>query len=358
MNITLAGGGTGGHVFPAIAIAQEFQRRDEGHALQFIGSVRGLEAQVLPRAGYQLATVDVQGFAGKGMVKKIQSLITVVPAVLHARSLLRAFGSDIVIGVGGYVSFPAALAGRLLGLPVVVHEQNSVPGLCNRMLGFFARRIFVTYAESLRFFPARKTVHSGLPLRTLPDSFSESLRDSAVRTVCVLGGSQGAGEINDAVIEALPLLVGSSMAIRFIHQTGAQDAGRVEAAYRQSGCHAVVAGFFDDMLERLAAADIVIARAGAGTLAELAACGRASILIPYRYAAGDHQRKNALAFVRSGAALLLESHELSGSALAHMVLDLLGNPGRLRDLERQARLLARPRAAQIIVDECCRLVTA
>jgi UDP-N-acetylglucosamine--N-acetylmuramyl-(pentapeptide) pyrophosphoryl-undecaprenol N-acetylglucosamine transferase len=358
MNITITGGGTGGHLFPAIAVAQEFQRRDRTHAIQFIGSARGIEAQVLPRAGYLLQTVDIKGFAGKGPLKKIESLISILPSIVRARSLLRAFRADIVIGFGGYISFPAVIAGRMLGLPVALHEQNSVPGLSNRLLGFWAERIFITYEESMHSFPARKTIHSGLPLRTLPAVDREKVRDSSVHTVCVLGGSQGAREINSAMIGALPVFKNSGMRLRFIHQTGVQDAERVTAAYQQHGLQAEVAPFFDNMLERFIESDLVIARAGAGTLAELAVCSRASILIPYPFAAGDHQKKNAQMFAQQGAALLLESHELNSAVLAQQVLDVIGSSERLRHMSQQARLLAQPQAAQIIVDECCRLAAA
>ncbi|MBM4309528.1 MAG: undecaprenyldiphospho-muramoylpentapeptide beta-N-acetylglucosaminyltransferase [Deltaproteobacteria bacterium] len=358
MNITITGGGTGGHLFPAIAVAQEFQRRGAGHVIQFIGSSRGIEARVLPRAGYLLETVEIRGFAGKRPLGKVESLASIVPSVARARALLRAFGSQLVIGFGGYISFPAVIAGRMLGLPVAVHEQNSVPGLSNRVLALFARRIFVTYEESMRFFPARKTIYSGLPLRALPARELDAGRTDASATVCILGGSQGAREINSAVIGALPAFAQSAAPLRFIHQTGAQDTERVEAAYRQHGLQACVAPFFDDMLARFLHSDLVIARAGAGTLAELAVCGLPAILIPYPFAAGDHQRKNARMFERQGAALVLDSRDLSSDVLARSVLDLIGAPGRLQDMARQARQLAQPRAAQIIVDECCRLAAA
>jgi UDP-N-acetylglucosamine--N-acetylmuramyl-(pentapeptide) pyrophosphoryl-undecaprenol N-acetylglucosamine transferase len=179
-----------------------------------------------------------------------------------------------------------------------------------------------------------------------------------MHTVCVLGGSQGAREINRAVIEALPIFENSGMRLRFIHQTGTQDFESVADAYRQHSVQAEVAPFFDDILARFIASDLVVARAGAGTLAELALCGRASILIPYPFAAGDHQKKNALMFVGQGAAQLLESHELNSAVLAQQIIDLIGAPERLQHMSQQARLLAHPQAAQIIVDECCRMVAA
>lgn len=358
MNITITGGGTGGHLFPALAVAQEFTRRDSTHVIRFIGSARGIEADVLPREGYALETIDIKGFAGKPAVQKLASLASIVPAVLHARRLLRAFGADIVIGFGGYISFPAVIAGRLLGLPVAVHEQNSVPGLSNRLLGLCARRVFITYGESRRFFPVSKAMHSGLPLRDLPPDRRDAQRQDAQRVICVVGGSQGAREINAAVIGALPALARCGIQLRFIHQTGAQDFERVQGAYRDAGLPAAVAPFFGDMLARFLQSDLVIARAGAGTLAELAMCGRASILIPYPFAAGNHQKKNAQLFKDKGAALLIESHELTSELLARRISELAGEPGRLLHMERQSRLLAQPRAAQIIVDECCRLAAA
>jgi len=354
MKIVIAAGGTGGHLFPGIAIAEAFLSQDARNAILFLGTAAGIEARIVPQLGFCLRTVAVSGFKGKGLRAQISSLATLPLAVLQAAAHIRQFAPHIIIGLGGYISLPAVMAGRLLRVPTVIHEQNSIPGLANRVLARCVRRIFVSFEYSRQCFPPRRTVLTGLPLRS---QFTTAATDMRTEPFCIFvcGGSQGARQINQAVAAMLPQLSGLGGKVRFIHQSGAADYSTVAAAYRQCGLQAQVSVFIDDMASAYRQAHVVISRAGAATLAELALCGRAAILIPYPFAAGNHQEINARIFSDAGAALLLAARELQPGALAGMVLALEHNRQRLSAMEQQAVLLARPVAARIIVDECRRL---
>ena len=357
MNIVLAGGGTGGHLFPGVAIAQEFVRRDPAARILFLGTLTGIESRVLPGLGFALATVPVSGFTGKGIMQKLGSLLSVPRAFLLAAACLRRHKADLVLGLGGYISFPGIAAAKALGIPAVIHEQNSVPGLSNRMLGTLADRVFISYEESRQFFNAGRTVFSGMPVRMTHAGAASELDD---RRLCVFicGGSQGAHAINEAMLEGLADLESVKGHIRFIHQTGARDAGVVAQGYANRGFDAAVSPFIDDMYGSYAQAHVVVSRAGASTLAELALCGKPSILIPYPHAAHNHQEHNARAFVAQGAALLLLARELSGRSLAQALLGLHADREKLAAMAVQARRLAQPDAAGLVVEECCRLAAA
>jgi UDP-N-acetylglucosamine--N-acetylmuramyl-(pentapeptide) pyrophosphoryl-undecaprenol N-acetylglucosamine transferase len=353
MNIIIAGGGTGGHLFPGIAIAQEFMRRNPQDRIVFIGSTQGIEARLLPQLGFALKTLPIRGFSGKPPAEKLAALALVPAAFLQAGRYLRSLQADIVVGLGGYSSFPAVAAARLMGIPAVIHEQNSVPGLTNRILGRMARRVFVTFEASRQFFPASKTTVSGLPVRS---QFSgQQPRDDGRFCVFVCGGSQGAHAINEALAAALPLLRGMSGQLHFIHQSGQADCAMLRQQYEQCGFSAEVLPFIDDMAACYRRAHLVICRAGASTLAELALCGKASILIPYPFAAGNHQELNARVFADRGACMLLLQKDLSAEALAGLVQELAAKPETCRRLGRQAGTLAQPQAAGTIVEACCRL---
>jgi len=357
MNIVIAGGGTGGHLFPGVAIAQEFLRRDPAVNILFMGTDTGLESRVLPKLGFALSAVSVSGFTGKAMVQKLGSLLSVPRALLSAANCLRRHKADLVLGLGGYISFPGIAAAKALGIPAAIHEQNSVPGLSNRMLGALADRVFISYEESRPFFNAGKTIFSGMPVRMTRTA--ERLEpDDGRLCVFICGGSQGAHAINEAMLEALTGLENIKHHIRFIHQTGAKDAAMVAQEYEKSGFVASVSAFIDDMYGCYAQAHVVVSRAGASTLAELALCGKPSILIPYPYAAHNHQEHNARAFVGKGAALLLLAPELNGRSLAQALLGLNADRQKLAVMAAQARMLAQPDAAGRVVEECCRLAAA
>jgi len=357
MNIVIAGGGTGGHLFPGVAIAQEFLRRDPAANILFMGTSAGLESRVLPGLGFALETVPVSGFTGKAMLQKLGSLLSVPRALLSAAKCLRRHKADLVLGLGGYISFPGIAAAKALGIPAAIHEQNSVPGLSNRMLGAIAARIFISYEESRPFFNACKTVFSGMPVR-MTRTAERSKPDDGRLCVFICGGSQGAHSINQAMVDGLAELDDIKNHIRFIHQTGAQDAAMVAQGYEKRGFAASVSAFIDDMYGAYEQAHVVVSRAGASTLAELALCGKPSILIPYPYAARNHQEHNARAFVDKGAALLLLAPELSGRLLGQALLAFHNDREKIAVMAVRARMLAQPDAAGRIVEECCRLAAA
>ncbi len=357
MNIVITGGGTGGHLFPGVAIAQEFQRRDPSSRILFMGTAAGLESRVLPGLGFPLVTVPVSGFKGKGPAKKLQSLAAVPRSFLMAAACLRRHKADIVLGMGGYVSFPGIAAARVLGIPAAIHEQNSVPGLSNRMLGKIVDRIFISYESSRPFFNAGRTVFSGMPVRLPREPVPVPPQSGRVR-VFICGGSQGAHSVNEAMIDALEELEPARGRLAFIHQTGAQDADMVARSYESRGFEAAVYPFIDDMYASYGQADMVVSRAGASTLAELALCGKPSILLPLVHAAHNHQEHNARAFVEKGAAVMLVAHELSGTSLAQAILSLTVDPAKRSAMAGQAGLLAKPDAAGCVVDECRRLASA
>ena len=354
MKMAVAGGGTGGHLFPGIAIAEEFLQRSPDNAVLFIGTSQGLEARIVPQLGLPLHTIRVTGLKGKKLTGQLRSLMLLPGALLDSRSCLRRFHADIVCGVGGYVSAPAVTAAVLQGTPAVIHEQNSFPGLSNRILGKYADRVFISYEESARFFPADKTIFTGMPLRRTLLEQRMPERDS-VFTILVLGGSQGSHEINAALAEAAPHLAPVRERLRIIHQSGAADAAMLAAVYEKYRLNAQVVAFIDDMTAAYGKAHLVVSRAGAATLAELAFCGRAALLIPYPHAANNHQEKNARVLVERGAAQVLLSRELTGEALAQAVVRAEQHRDQLQEMEQRARSLAKPRAAREIVDHCCAL---
>lgn len=351
MIMAIAGGGTGGHLFPGIAVGEEFLKRDANNSIFFIGTAHGLESHLVPQAGFVLKTITVRAFKGKGIVQRLIAAAILPQAFVQSWRHLKHGRADIVCGVGGYVSGPAVAAGVAMRIPAVIHEQNSFPGLSNRLLGKIVDKIFISYAESRNFFPPERTMVTGMPLRR---QFRERPLPERgdVFTVAVLGGSQGSREINRAMATALSFLAPIKDRIRIIHQSGAEDAAALAAAYRKCGFDARVEPFIDDMLSVYGGAHLIISRAGAATLAEIAWCGRAAILIPYPYAANNHQEKNARVFVDRGAALMLGSKELNGQRLAQAILDCEQHRDRLAQMEAQVRTLAQPQAAQMIVDSC------
>jgi UDP-N-acetylglucosamine--N-acetylmuramyl-(pentapeptide) pyrophosphoryl-undecaprenol N-acetylglucosamine transferase len=357
MNIVIAGGGTGGHLFPGVAIAQEFLRLDPAARILFMGTETGLESRVLPALGFELSTLPVRGFKGKGMGQKLAALLAVPRSFVRAAACLRLNRADLVIGLGGYISFPGIIAAKALGIPAVIHEQNSVPGLSNRMLAAIADRVFISYEETRPFFNAGKTVFSGTPVR-MSQSAAQPATDDSRLCVFICGGSQGAHAINQAMLDALADLDDVKREVHFIHQTGAQDAGVVAQGYKSRKLDALVAPFIDDMYAAYGQAHVVVSRAGASTLAELALCGKPSILIPYPYAAHNHQEHNARAFSSRGAAILLLASDLNGLSLAQALLELNTDRDKLASMASQARKLAMPDAAGRVVEECCRLAAA
>jgi UDP-N-acetylglucosamine--N-acetylmuramyl-(pentapeptide) pyrophosphoryl-undecaprenol N-acetylglucosamine transferase len=355
--MVIAGGGTGGHLFPGVAIAEEFLRRNPAHRLLFIGTERGLERKVLQGLGLPLRTIPVEGIKGRGALKSIAALAKIPGSLWMSYGILRDFAPDIVVGVGGYASGPAVLAARLMGTKTVIAEQNAFPGLTNRMLGHIADRIFVTFAQSQRWFPAGRTLVTGNPIRAA--FFQGGMERKELRpnfTILVFGGSQGAQRINRMMKEALEHLRHLKSRLAFIHQTGEGDGETVAAAYREQGFTAEVVPFITDMASAYRRADLLICRAGATTIAEITAGGKASILIPYPFAVNDHQSKNAEVLARAGAAEAVAERDLSGARLASLIDRLQGDPEALRRMAGAAGRMGNPDAAKTIVDACLLLL--
>ena len=359
----IAGGGTGGHLFPGMAIAEAFIEKEMGNEVLFIGTEKGIETRVLAGGRFPLRTIQAGPIKGKSLLGKGKAIWNLPTAISEAVSILKDFQPQIVLGVGGYASGPTLLAAFLLRLKRAIHEQNVVPGMTNRILRWFSQRVFVSFEETKKYFPEKKTIVTGMPVRReisclacLPD---RSRQEGGVKkprenrfTLLIFGGSAGAHQINQKMIEALSQLQEIKSSLKFIHQTGKEDIDLVSKAYQEKGFDALVKPFFEEMAMYYQISDLVICRSGASTIAELAVCGKAAILIPYPYAAHDHQFINAKQLVELGAAVMIRDEELSGPLLAKTILHLFNHPEERERMEKAIRQLGRPKAAQEIVDHC------
>jgi UDP-N-acetylglucosamine--N-acetylmuramyl-(pentapeptide) pyrophosphoryl-undecaprenol N-acetylglucosamine transferase len=357
MRLLVAGGGTGGHVFPGIALAEEVVTRHPANDAVFVGTTRGLEATVVPQAGFPIEHIDVKGLKGKGLLATLRNLLLLPLAFVQSLRILRKWRPDVVVGVGGYASGPVVLVAWLLRIPTAVQEQNAIPGVTNRILGRFAQAAFTAFPEAARHFPRRKVYQLGNPIRrTLMENFMRPVTRHPTPHLLVFGGSQGAHALNMRVIEALPHLADLRGRLRITHQTGAKDREYVERGYRAVGFEPDVREFISDMSTAYALADVVLCRAGATTLAELTVCKKPSILVPFPAAADNHQVHNARSLVDAGAAVMLEEKGLTGEVLAREVRDLLDAPERRERMARAAGRLGSPQAAREIADVCTELV--
>jgi UDP-N-acetylglucosamine--N-acetylmuramyl-(pentapeptide) pyrophosphoryl-undecaprenol N-acetylglucosamine transferase len=355
MRVVLAGGGTGGHLFPGLAVAREFQRRKPDSVILFVGTEQGIESRVLPKEGFKLETLTVRGIKGRGARGWIDAAWGVPAGVLRSLAILKEFRPDCVVGLGGYASGPVLLAARLSGRPCAIMEQNLRPGFTNKLLGRLVDRVFTAYPQSAAFFPGARVVETGNPVRwrSLP-----SVGRGKEFSLLVFGGSAGARRINYAVIEALQQLIDLKEQIVITHQTGSSDHAAILQAYSALPFAAEITPFIDAMDRAYARADLVVCRSGATTLAELTAFGKAAILVPYPYAIYDHQRANAEALRDQGAAEMILDQELSGTILAEKIRGYFGDRGRLERMAAAARAAGRPDAAARIVEECCALARA
>lgn len=352
MKVIIAGGGTGGHIFPAISVAEEILKRSGANEVLFVGTKKGLENELLSKRGFRVGHISARGIKGKGVGKSVTALLAACKGVSDSMSIIKRFGPDVVLGVGGYVSGPAVLAASLLGIPTAICEQNGYPGLTNRILGRFVRKVFATFDESVKFFPRGKVVITGNPVRRDILRSGEIKKDSDTITVLVFGGSQGAHKLNASVPEALSRL--GRPDIKVIHQTGDRDFEQVKNAYAGHGIDARVLRFIDDMAGAYAEADFVIGRSGAGTVAEITALGKPSLLIPYPYATNDHQMENARVLERAGAAVVVEDKDATAENL-HAALTNLLRKDKLNTMASRALALGRPDAAVVIVNEIIKL---
>jgi len=354
LSILIAGGGTGGHLYPGIAVARELMARSPGSTVTFVGTAAGIESRVIPREGFPLEVIRSAGLKGKS-VQSIARGVALLPlSAADAWSVISRRRPAVVIGVGGYSSGPVVLLSALRGIPTLLMEQNAMPGVTNRLLAPVVDAAAVTYQESVRFFGGKALV-SGNPVR--PEFFQEEGAHGdqhsppGAARVLVFGGSQGAHAINMAMVEAAPRLAAGAPRVAITHQTGERDLEMVRDGYRRAGLEARVEPFLFAMDREMRAADLVISRAGATTLAELTASGKASILVPLPTATDDHQRKNALALVKGEAARLVEQRELSGDRLASEIHALAADRVQRQRMGMAARKMARPDAARVIVDK-------
>lgn len=351
MRVLIAGGGTGGHLFPGIALAEEVTTRHPKNDVVFVGTNRGLEARVVPANGFKFEAIPSRGLKGMGLVKLVLGLLTLPLSFLASVRLLLRYRPDVVVGVGGYSSGPVVMAAWLLRVPTAVQEQNALPGLTNRILGKVVKAVFLAFEGAKSGFPPAKCHVIGNPIRRkLMENFLRSRVAHERFQILVFGGSLGAKNLNAKVLEALPLLAAKKGELEILHQTGKHDVERIREGYAAQGFQATVKEFIDDMSEAYAKSDLVVCRAGATTIAELTVCKKASILVPFPYATDDHQTKNALALVEAGAALMLKESELTGERLANEVLGLLGDRARLAKMEKAAGLLGRPEASKELAD--------
>lgn len=349
MRIVIAGGGTGGHVFPALALAAVLRRR--GFDVHLVGTAAGREVTAVPAAGFPLHLLPGARVRGGGVRRAAGGALAVARGTVRAGRLLRDLRPRLVVGVGGYASVAAVVAARLSGLPVVLLEQNAIPGAANRLLGRLATRVCLGFEQAASYFPAGRTVYTGNPLR--PEVLAAPPAPPRDRpALLVFGGSQGARRLNEGVLAALALLGPLARRIDIVHQTGTADRERVAEAYRALGLEARVEAFIEDMGSAYRAADLVVSRAGAMSCAELTALGVASILVPYPWAADDHQRRNAEVLVGAGAARLLLDHECDGPRLAALLRELLTDGATRAAMARRARALGRPDAAERAADAC------
>ena len=356
MKAIIAGGGTGGHIFPAIALAEELRSRLPELSLLFVGPEGGVEASLLATRGWDFQGIRASGLQGRRLSQRLQSLALIPSGLIRSRSILRRFRPDVVVGFGGYASAAMVLAAVFARVPTVVHEQNAFPGLANRWLGRIVRCVAVAFEGASEFFPQGKVWVTGNPVRT--ELFGVNRAEAMARfgldphrlTLLIFGGSQGAHRLNQAVLEALPLLEPEKGQVQFIHATGPRDLGPVRQGYSAGGYRAVVEPFFWEMAVAYAAADLCLCRAGAGTVAELCALGKPSILVPFPFATNAHQRWNAEVLVDCGGARMVQDHRLNGATVAEILRAFLNDRGGLHALARRAKSLARPDAAARFAD--------
>jgi len=360
MTIVIAAGGTGGHLYPAVALARAFLEKNPATTIVFVGTARGLESKVLAHEGFELVLISAMPVMGKSVIEAARGLLSLPISLWQCLKILKGRRADLVIGVGGYTSPMMVLAASLTGIARVILEPNAYPGMANKAVGLFAQRVFLSFESAASSFDRRKVRVVGTPIRKefMEVSSQEEAATSAagLRRVLIFGGSQGARAINSAVIEGLPDLMKRYPQLSVVHQTGEVDYGRIIEGYRRAGISAQVTPFLYEMPSVLRSADLVVARAGAMTIAELTACGKPAILIPLPQAIYDHQTHNAKVMEAAGAAVVLPQAELTGARLTGAITEILDDPERLRTMSNYSRGMRRIDAADAIVRDCYALV--
>ncbi|MBI5183601.1 MAG: undecaprenyldiphospho-muramoylpentapeptide beta-N-acetylglucosaminyltransferase [Nitrospinae bacterium] len=370
MKVVIAGGGTGGHIYPGISIAREFLKRDPNTSILFVGTERGIERDIIPKEGFNLKSISVGGLKGRFSLRTVISLLILPIGTVQSLLILKGYKPDIVIGVGGYVAGPLILASWLLGISSVIQEQNLFPGITNRILGRFVDKIAISFQGSEIYFPKKKISLTGNPVRSefynLDSdpirSFTSNETDKDIEkkrgdrfTLLVFGGSQGSHKINLAMVDTLDIFSDIKDEIHIIHQTGEEDFPFVKGEYSKRDISADIRPFIFNMADNYRKADLVVCRAGATTIAELTACGRCAILIPFPYAANNHQEINARYMEEKGAAMVIKDSYLTGELLAEGVISLMRDRKRLKEMEVESKRLGNPDAGSKIVEMCYKL---
>jgi UDP-N-acetylglucosamine--N-acetylmuramyl-(pentapeptide) pyrophosphoryl-undecaprenol N-acetylglucosamine transferase len=345
MRIVIAGGGTGGHVIPALAIAQQLKKQFGAEVL-FIGTARGIETRMVPQAGFPLELIQVGALKNVSLMTRAKTMFDLPRAIAASSRMLTQFDPEVVIGVGGYASGPAMVAAIRRRLPTLAFEPNVVPGFANRMIARWVSAAAVHFEETCQYFPHCRV--TGVPVRAT--FFSIPSKTEGPPTLLVFGGSQGARAINQAMIESLPGLRSKIPGIHIIHQTGQRDYGHVLAAYQQSGVSSEVHKFIDDMPATFGRTDLLVCRSGASTVGEITAAGKPAIFVPFPAAADDHQNVNARALERAGAAVVVEESNLGAAYLVETIVALISDARRLHSMSEAARTLAHPKAVEEIAE--------
>lgn len=360
MTVVIAAGGTGGHLYPAVALAREFLRRDASSKILFVGTERGIESKVLAHEGFELLFITAKPVMGKGLMAVLQGLLSVPVGLWQSLSIVRRRRANLVIGVGGYTSPTMLVAAAIRGIPRVILEPNAYPGMANKAVAPFAQRVFLAFESAADSFDRSKVRMVGTPVRQgflAPSGSSEVPMSAASRIrLLIFGGSQGAKAINNAVLDGLATLTARLPNLAITHQTGEAEYQRVREAYATLGVEAEVTPFLFDMPTVLRTADLVVARAGAMTIAELTACGKPAILIPLPTAIYDHQMKNARAMEAAGGAIVLPQADLTGSKLSDSISAIVQDTSRLQAMSTKSRAMRRIDAGEAIVRECYALM--
>jgi UDP-N-acetylglucosamine--N-acetylmuramyl-(pentapeptide) pyrophosphoryl-undecaprenol N-acetylglucosamine transferase len=355
MRLFIAGGGTGGHLFPALAVARAVKSTDTDGDILFVGTEHGIEARIMPEQEFPIRFISARGIRGKGFINSVFAAVRVPKALMESLGIIRSFRPDVVLGVGGYASGPVLAAAVLLGIPTAIQEQNSVMGTTNRILSVYVDRVFISWENTTPIAAPKKTLLTGNPVRS--DLFDEPPFDSDSGRVhiFIFGGSQGARSINESMIRDAGRLTDVAHRIDVIHQTGRGATDQVRQAYEHAGVKADVREFIHEMGSAYKWADIVVSRAGAATLAEVTAMGKPAVVVPYPHAIGDHQAKNAAALEAHNAVRVVPDDTLEDGALVTEILSLIDKPEELERMAENSRKLGKPEAARNIAEELLEL---
>ena len=350
MKILIAAGGTGGHIYPGIAVAKEILRRDADSEVRFVGSLKGLETKIVPENGFELSLINSAGLKNVGLMGKLKGLMILPKSFFEARRIIKEFQPDIVVGAGGYVTGSVLLTASAMRIPTLVMDSNALPGFTNRQLARFVDKAALTFEEAVKFF-GKKGVVTGNPVRKEFFDIPRKKRENDKFSLLIFGGSQGARAINFAMVDALGFLQNYEEKLSITHQTGKLDFEKIKKGYAENDWKtAEISEYISDMVSEFAKTDLIICRAGATSCAEISAAGKAAILVPLPTAADDHQRKNAEALENAGAAKMILQKDLTGESLAKAIENFINSPEKISQMEKAAKSLAKADAAEKTVD--------